>query len=263
MTRVIKVGGREIATGSALATFSRWVASRLAAGERVVVVHGGGDEISALTERLGYATQRVNGERVTTPETMPWVAGVLAGPVNLRLVRALASAGARPVGLSGVSASTLVARVAHGGRLGLVGEPSAVSPSLLEHLLGGGFLPVVAPLAAGEDGGLLNVNADLVASALATALRATLTVVSDVPGVRDGNGIGLGALTRGEAEELVRSGVVRDGMVPKVRAVLAALDSGVDRAWIGRVVESGHAFREEGTSFEGDVHEGMQRGNHE
>lgn len=235
---VVKIGGREIAPGLGVRAFAAWAGGMVRAGHRLIIVHGGGDEVTALAGRLGIATLKVDGQRVTTPEVMPLVTQVLAGEVNVRLVAALRAAGLSPVGLTGLSGDLLTARVAEEGRLGQVGEPTRVAPQILGTLLGDGRVPVLAPLAAAPDGGVLNVNADLVAGAIAASLSTELLLVTDVDGVRGADGHAVDRLTTAAAEGLIASGDARDGMVPKLRAALHALAGGASTVWIGRLEDA-------------------------
>ena len=249
-TLVIKVGGKEVEEGPFLERFSEWVADAVHAARRVVVVHGGGEEISRRMAALGLTVVKVDGRRVTSPEALPIVIGVLAGEINLRIVSNLRGHGVVPIGLTGASADLLQAKLAEDGRLGRVGEPSVVDASLLWGLLYNGLTPVVAPIAPGEDGKLLNVNADSFAGALASTLGADLLFVTDVAGILGTDGVALPEVTPLTAAELLRAGVIREGMVPKVSAALGALRSGARRAWIGPLTPllRDHALPPGGTS---------------
>ncbi|MCI4357936.1 MAG: acetylglutamate kinase [Thermoplasmata archaeon] len=231
---VVKVGGKEIAPGPSIERFARWAAAQVRRGHRLVVVHGGGDEVSERAAALGLPTEKRFGQRVTSAPMLEVVLEVLAGRVNARLVGCLTAAGLPSVGLSGVSGRLLTAVLAGDppGSLGFVGKPAQVRPLLLETLLEGGYTPVVAPVGVDSAGQPLNVNADLAAGALARALRADLWLVTDVPGVRDAGGSVLARLSVSEAHRLLRRGTARDGMVPKLQASEAALGGGRS-VWIG------------------------------
>src|SRR5215469_11314040 len=176
---VVKVGGRAQAEAHlAHLLASRWREAPCA----LVIVHGGGDEVSALQRAAGVEPRFVNGRRVTAPEDIDRLRMALSGLANKRLVSALVVAGADAFGLSGEDAALLSAVVAEDGALGAVGTVQAVRVTVLRHLLAGGYLPVVSPLASG-----LNINGDDAASAIAIALGADeLLFVSDVPGVLPG-----------------------------------------------------------------------------
>jgi acetylglutamate kinase len=232
--RVVKVGGRVQADPAlAAAIAGAW----LAAPSSLCIVHGGGDEISSLQRRLGLEPLFVGGRRATTDADLELVRMVLSGSANKRLVSALVSAGIAAVGISGEDAALLVARVAHDGALGRVGTPTKINVPLLEHLLDGGYLPVVSPLARDDAPdstvGSLNVNGDDAAAALAVALSADeLLFVADVPGVLDAGSL-VPVLDAAAAAELLSRGVVSGGMAAKLEAAKSALAGGVARVRIG------------------------------
>lgn len=204
--KVIKIGGRaQNDPRLARVLAACWHA----APGRVVIVHGGGDEVSALQRAAGVEPRFVNGRRVTAPEDIDRLRMALSGLANKRLVAALVAAGADALGLSGEDAALLAAEVAEGGALGAVGAVRAVRVTVLRHLLAAGYLPVVSPLASG-----LNVNGDDAAAAIAIALDADeLLFVSDVPGVLPG--------------------AVTGGMHAKLGAAQRAAEHGVGRVRIG------------------------------
>src|SRR5204863_7558128 len=230
--RVVKLGGNELDRPGWLAECALAV-KRI---EPVVVVHGGGEAITAWCTRLGLAAEKRDGLRVTTPEVAAVAEMVLAGPVNRRVVGALRAAGVDAVGLSGVDGGLLAARRAP-GELGHVGEITAVRAALLESVLLAGLTPVIAPvspdIAAGEGALPFNVNADHAAAAIAAALRAAeLLFVSDVPGVSVG-GVTQPEIAATEIEGLIATGVARDGMAAKLRAAAAELAAGARAVRIG------------------------------
>lgn len=232
MTRVVKLGGRAQADGDLAATIARaWRAPAI-----LCLVHGGGDEVSALQRRLGRAPAFVGGRRVTTAADIELLRMTLSGAVNKRLVSELMSAGVRAVGLSGEDAAMLTADPIDLGVLGLAGAPAAVDPTLLRLLLDGGFLPVVSPVAratGGAHGGALNVNGDDAAAAIAVALGATeLLLIADVPGVLVG-GAAVPSLDADDALALVKDGTAGGGMAAKLESAVHALERGVPRVRIG------------------------------
>ena len=230
-TRVVKLGGNELDRPDWLAACAR----ALVRLDPVVVVHGGGRAVSALSRRLGLAVEKRDGRRVTTPEVAEVVELVMAGPVNRQVVTALRAAGLDAVGLSGVDGGLLAAQPAPGG-LGHVGEIAGVRVALLESFLLAGLTPVIAPMApdvSGAAGPPLNVNADDAAAAIAAALGAAeLLLVSDVPGV-EVDGALRPALEAGDVETLIELGVAADGMAAKLRAATAALRGGARAVRIG------------------------------
>ena len=226
MTRVIKVGGRPQADPMLPVLLAEsWDA---VAG--AVVVHGGGDEISALQKTLGVVAQFVDGRRVTSAQDVELVRMALSGTANKRLVAALVHEGVRAVGISGEDASLIAATPVDSARMGHVGAPQRINSSLLLHLIDGGYLPVVSPVARNvghELGPALNVNADDAAAAIAVAIEADeLTLVSDVPGVLvDGETVP--KLTCERARALMKDGRASGGMQAKLVAAIAAVDGGV------------------------------------
>jgi len=228
--RVVKVGGNELDREAWVAECAR----ALVAVAPVVIVHGGGQAVSAWSRRLSLPIEKRAGLRVTTPEIAEVVEMVLGGPVNRLLVSALRAAGLDAIGLSGVDGGLLTARPAAGG-LGHVGEITAVRASLLESLLLAGLTPVVSPFApvAGVSGVPLNVNADHAAAAVAAALHADeLLFVSDIPGVEI-DGVAQPTLAAAEIEAMIELGVATDGMAAKLRAAAQALAAGVRAVRIG------------------------------
>ena len=234
--RVVKLGGNELDR-------PEWVAAcadALRTVGPVVLVHGGGAAVSALSRRLALPVEKRDGRRVTTPEVAEAVEMVLAGPVNRMLVAALRRAGLDAIGLSGVDGGLLTAQRAPGG-LGHVGEIVAVRVSLLHSLLLAGLTPVIAPMAPAAEGGLpFNVNADDAAAAVAGALHATeLLFVSDVPGVTV-DGAVRPSLAAGEIETLIELGAATGGMAAKLRAAATAIRAGAHAVRIGDWHVLGH-----------------------
>lgn len=233
MTRVLKIGGRaqddpRLVTAIAVA----WAAAPGA----LVIVHGGGDEVSALQRALGLEPAFVGGRRVTGERDIDVVRMALSGAANKRLVARLVGAGAPALGLSGEDAGLIAAQPLDGGALGRVGTPARVDAHLLRHLLAGGLLPVVSPVsrdARRTDGAALNVNGDDAAAAIAAALAAEeLLLVADVPGVLVA-GAPSAALDADDVRALIADGTAAGGMAAKLEAGLAALHAGVERVRIG------------------------------
>lgn len=214
---IIKIGGSELEAPGWLDRF----AARVKAARPAVIVHGGGHRISAWQRRLGIPVEKVDGIRVTTLDTAELAQMVLCGPVRAAIVRALRTQGVDAVGVAGGDGSLKVELI-DPQRLGRVGRVVDVNRTLLMRLLEAGFTPVLAPSSVGADGGAVNVNADDAAAAVAHALGAAqLLFVSDVPGVmRDGRAIP--RLAVAELPQLIAAGVVRDGMVAKVKAAARA-----------------------------------------
>ena len=232
-TVVVKMGGSTMTSDE---TVLEDVASLKRLGINTVLVHGGGPEISDWMERVDKKPEFVEGLRVTDQETLDIATMVLRGKVNAELVGRLNGNGTAAVGLCGADAG-LLQGVQRDKRLGFVGEVTRVDLRILSYLMAQGYVPVVAPIAMGEGGQLLNINGDTAAGELAAALCAEkLIFFTDVAGIQDREGALLPQLSPGEAQELIASGAVTGGMIPKVRACLKALTT-VGRAHIidGRV----------------------------
>lgn len=241
-TVVVKYGGNAMPGEDELgATFAADVALLRSVGLNVVVVHGGGPQISALSERLGVSPRFVDGRRVTDEHTLSIVKMVLLGQVNPQLVGLIEAAGARAVGVAGTDGGLLRVTPA-GDELGRVGEVDRVEPRMLRTLLADGAVPVVAGLGRGPDGADYNVNADAVAGAVATALAADkLIYLTNVSGLYEDFGTDeqtlLSTVTVAQLERMRAGGGLHTGMAPKVDGLLAALHGGVPQAHLldGRV----------------------------
>lgn len=228
---VIKIGGRAQGDPGLVPALAKAMAKP---GMRIVVVHGGGDEVTALQRDLGIEPMFVGGRRVTRETDLGVVRMVLSGTINKRLVAQLQSAGVRAVGVSGEDGGLLTARVTEPD-LGHVGREVFADASLVAHLLNGEWVPVVSPLARDRDstaGAGLNVNGDDAAAALAAGLGADeLLFVADVPGVLDGGTL-IPRLDAAAVRELATRGVAQGGMLAKLEAALTALQNGVRRVRI-------------------------------
>ncbi|KJU86474.1 acetylglutamate kinase [Candidatus Magnetobacterium bavaricum] len=203
-------------------------------GINTVIVHGGGPQITTMMQRFGKQPVFVDGHRVTDAETMQIVEMVLGGLINKELVSLINRHGGKAVGLTGRDASFIKARKKTGGvDLGLVGEVDSVDVSILTALMAGGFIPVVAPIGTGSDTEALNINADLVAAAIASALEAEkLILLTDVPGLLDRDGTVISTLQAGDFQCLVAEGTIKGGMLPKVQACLQGLNNKVTKTHI-------------------------------
>ena len=240
-TLVIKLGGA--AMGEDVDAFLQDVVLLRFVGMRPVLVHGGGPEITAWQKRLGIEPAFVNGLRVTDAPTMEVVKMVLTGKIGPNLVSRIHRLGGQAVGMSGEDGPTLLVRPrgSEDGRdLGYVGEVDQVNPEPIEAVLEQGRIPVIASVGLGVDGEAYNVNADTVAAELTVALGASkLIMLTDVEGVRGADGALVSSVDRGAAQDLLESGAVSGGMIPKLRAALRALEA-ADAAHIidGRVSHS-------------------------
>jgi acetylglutamate kinase len=210
-------------------------------GMKPVVVHGGGPQIGDMLKRLGIKSEFAAGLRVTDAATVEIVEMVLAGSINKQIVGFINEAGGRAVGLCGKDGNMVLARklsraVADPGShieklvdLGFVGEPAKVDTTVLDQILGRELIPVLAPVAAGVEGGTFNVNADTFAGAIAGALKAKrLLLLTDVPGVLDKSKRLIKQLTLADARRLIADGTIAGGMIPKVETCIEALDQGVE-----------------------------------
>lgn len=229
---VVKVGGNELDEPAFLSALSVALA---AFGRPLVLVHGGGKEISAALDAAGLPTSFVQGLRVTSPEAMAVMQRVVCGTINQRVVTSLVLAGAKALGLSGIDLGLLRCSPHRpdGLELGRVGTVTEVDAAAIRAILGLGWMPVFAPVALGADDGLsYNVNADMVAQAIAGALGgAELVFVSNVPGViLDGQVVA--ELDARAVEAAIASGAISGGMIPKVRAALDAIGAGARSARI-------------------------------
>lgn len=231
-TTVIKVGGSRLRRAEDVRALADYAAA-LRPG-RVVIVHGGGPEISELHQALDIPFEKRDGLRVTSDQGMRATIMALCGCVNKRVVAGLVERGLPAIGLSGVDVGLMRAALKGDARWGRVGTRPAVDAGRLEQLLDAGLLPVVAPVSLGPDGQPVNVNADEAAHALAEALGAgSLELVSDVPGIALERGRVAARIVAAEADDLIERALVRGGMVPKLRAAVAAVEAGVGRVRIG------------------------------
>jgi len=201
-------------------------------GVEPVIVHGGGPAINETLGKLGIESRFVNGLRVTDEATLDVVEMVLAGRINKEIVRKLQQNGAKTIGLSGTDGKLIEARpVANAGEVGLVGDVVGVNASLVEGIIGLGYLPVIAPIGIDEAGQRYNINADTAAGAVASSLGVdTMIVVTDVPGIMrtvDGEKKVLPKATFADIEEMIASGEIYGGMIPKVRAAMSCLHGDV------------------------------------
>ncbi len=241
MTRamtVVKLGGSLLDDATLQKRAIEAIARRWRKGEPLVVVHGRGKNIDAALSRLGIPKKTHQGLRITDGRTLQVVIEVLTGSVNKSLIAELAAYGVNAVGISGADGGTLMADVhppVDGIDLGFVGKIHSARPHLIEALLNAQYLPVIASVAAGTHGGLLNVNADAAAAAIAAGLGAArLVFLTDVEGLKGANGQLVPQINMSKGEELLHADFVTGGMKPKLRACLDAVHGGV-----GEVVIAG------------------------
>jgi len=241
-TFVIKYGGAAMTDDQLKSTFAKDVTVLRKIGINIIIVHGGGKEITDLASRLNLQTRFVDGQRYTDSLMLDAVLMVLAGKLNKEIVNLINTNSGNAVGLTGMDNMLLRGRrAAPGGNdLGLVGEISTVNTAFLNSLLTMGLMPVIAPLAMGENGEMLNTNADIAASAIASALKAEkLVYLSDIEGVMV-DGTLVSTLSPSRAEQLIHSSAITGGMIPKVRSAFHTVDAGVHKVHIidGRIKHS-------------------------
>jgi acetylglutamate kinase len=236
---VVKVGGAAMEERPLAETFARDIALLRHVGVRPIVVHGGGPQITAMARRLGIEPAFLGGHRVTDAPTLEVARMVLVGIVNQDLASLLSRHGTRAIGLSGMDAMLLRVRP-RGAELGFVGDIERVDVPLLEHLMASS-VPVIASIGVDNDGQAYNVNADVVAGAIAVSMGASkLVYLSDVAGIIGADGELVAEASVTECRELVSSGVAGGGMIPKLESAVAAVQHGVRRAHLidGRIEHS-------------------------
>ena len=239
-TLVIKYGGAAMERADLKDSFAQEVSLLRLVGLNPVIVHGGGPQIGALMKRLGKEPRFVGGMRVTDQETVEIVEMVLVGKINKEIVGRINHNGGKAIGLSGKDAGLLRARrrphrlpTGEEVDIGFVGEVEAVNAESIRLLTDNGIIPVIAPVGVGSDGETYNINADLVAGDIASALRAEKLIhLTDVQGILDVDRRLVSTLTRKDAERLVNEGVIEGGMLPKVESSLRALEGGTAKAHI-------------------------------
>jgi acetylglutamate kinase len=240
-TVVVKYGGHAMGAEDIAREFARDIVLLEQTAINPVVVHGGGPQIEAMLKRIGVKSQFAGGLRVTDEQTLEVVEMVLAGSINKQMVGYINEAGGKAIGLCGKDGNMVVARkltrsvvdpdsaIEKIVDLGFVGEPEKVDTTVLDEVLGRNLIPVLAPVAAGANGGTYNVNADTFAGAIAGALKAKrLLLLTDVAGVFDKSKKLIKELTADEARRLIADGTISGGMIPKVETCIDALERGVE-----------------------------------
>lgn len=241
-TFVIKYGGAAQTEKALRNTFAKDVTILRKIGINIVIVHGGGKEITELATALGIQTTFVQGQRYTDEATMRVVSMVLAGGINKEIVALINNVGGNAIGLCGADHSLLRVQkqIKNGIDLGLVGEVTKVNSELLQLLIKNEMMPVIAPIGVGENGQLFNVNADLAAAAVAKAVYAEkLVYLSDVEGVLiDDKRIS--TMTKAMADRYIKDGLIYGGMIPKVQSAFETLEHNVNKVHIidGRIEHS-------------------------
>jgi acetylglutamate kinase len=238
---VVKYGGHAMGDPELAKAFARDITLLETSGARPVVVHGGGPQIGRMLDQLGIKSEFRGGLRVTDKRTVEVVEMVLAGSINKEIVMAINAEGGKAVGLSGKDGNMVFAEkltrtekdpdsaIERVIDLGFVGEPKRVSRAVIDMVLGAGLIPVIAPVAPGDDGETYNVNADTFAGAIAGRLGAArLLFLTDVPGVLDKEGKLIKELTVKQVRGLIADGTITGGMIPKVETCIDAIRQGVE-----------------------------------
>ncbi len=245
MTLVIKYGGHAMVDEQLKDDFARDITLMKFTGLNPVVVHGGGPQINSVLKRMGMDSRFVKGMRLTDEATMDVVEMVLGGKVNKGIVAQINQQGGKAVGLSGKDGGLLRARKLHIVHQedndkppeiidpGLVGEVTHVNPGIINTLTKQDFIPIIAPVGAGESGETYNINADLVASSIAIALSAgRLILLTDVDGVLDASGSLISSISAENIKQMMEEKTISGGMIPKIECALAALKNGVGKVHI-------------------------------
>ena len=240
-TVVIKYGGHAMGDPDAARAFAQDVALLKRSGVNPIVVHGGGPQIGAMLEKLGVTSRFEGGMRVTDAETMRVAEMVLAGSINKEIVSLIGAEGEWAIGLCGKDGNMVVAektdatvrdpqsQIEKQVDLGFVGRPREVDRTLLDMLAQSRMIPVIAPVAPGRDGETFNINADVFAGAIAGAVEAKrLLFLTDVPGVLDADGRLVKQLTVEAARDMIGTGIISGGMIPKVETCIEAIERGVE-----------------------------------
>jgi acetylglutamate kinase len=239
-TFVIKYGGAAMRDERLKVTFAQDVTILRKIGINIIIVHGGGKDITELAAALNIESRFVDGQRYTDEKMVDVVLMILAGKLNKEIVNLININGGNAIGLCGVDNGLLKAKRNTEKDLGFVGEVQSVNTSFLNLLLNNGMMPVIAPLAVGEDNTILNINADLAAGAIAAELKAEkLVYLSDIEGIQVDQNL-ISSLTQSEAESLIERGAIHGGMIPKVQSAFSTLNQGVRKVHIidGRIKHS-------------------------
>jgi acetylglutamate kinase len=245
MTVVVKYGGHAMVDEQLKEDFARDITLMKFTGLNPVVVHGGGPQINSVLDRMGIHSRFVKGMRLTDEATMDVVEMVLGGKVNKGIVAQINQQGGKAVGLSGKDGGLIRAKKLHIVYQedkdkppeiidpGLVGEVTHINPDIINTLTQKGFIPIIAPVGAGESGETYNINADLVASSIAVALSAgRLILLTDVDGVLDNSGSLISSISAENINQMVEEKTISGGMIPKIECSLEALRNGVGKAHI-------------------------------
>jgi acetylglutamate kinase len=237
-TIVVKIGGNAVKKSAK--EFIAFVRRALKTS-KVIVVHGGGPEVNAWLAKMGLKPKFVNGVRCTDVAALEAVVMILAGKINKELVSLMTSSRVKAAGFSAADGGTAVCRRVK--KLGLVGEPVKINTALVSATASAGFVPVVSSLGADASGRLLNINADVLADALAAKLKSSrLVYVTDVAGVIGAGGKVIDRITPSSASELIKKGIITGGMIPKIRSAFKSIKNGVGEVVITDLKSKGTAL---------------------
>ena len=244
-TFVIKYGGHAMGDAGLSEAFARDIVLAKQVGINPVVVHGGGPQIGEMLARLAIKSEFIDGLRVTDKESVDIVEMVLSGQINKQIVTSINAAGGHAVGLSGKDAQLIEARKLRRSQrdpdsnieqildLGFVGEPARINPGILQVFKKSNIIPVIAPIGIGPNGETYNINADMVAGAVATALGAAkLIMLTDVAGVMDASGELISHMSADQARALMRGDTITGGMIPKLETCLSYVEESQGAAHI-------------------------------
>ena len=249
-TIVIKFGGHAMGDPGMANLFARDIVLLRHVGINPIVVHGGGPQIGQMLQRLNIESKFVDGLRITDKPSIEIVEMVLSGSINKSIVSSINLAGATAIGISGKDGNLILAKRLirptkqknkEAQDLGLVGEPTKINPNILAAFANNNIIPVIAPIGMDQNGETLNINADTVAGAIASAVKAArLYMLTDVPGLLDKSGSLVSEVSISRAEKYIEQKVISGGMIPKIETCISAMKSGVDCAAIidGRIEHS-------------------------
>jgi len=246
---VVKLGGKVMLDEESMNSVTQDLALLNSIDIRPVVVHGGGPEITRTMEKFNKKPEFINGLRVTDKETMEIAMMVLIGKINTQIITSLSRYGVDAIGLSGKSSKLIEAKIKD-EKLGMVGEIEKINTKILDLMIDNNYIPVIAPVGIDHEGNSLNINADTVASKIASALKAEkLIIMTDVDGILDADEELIPEISIKNFQKIIDEGIIKGGMLPKVEACMNAIQSGVKKAHI--IKGEGHNLLEEIFTEEG------------
>lgn len=238
---VIKYGGSAQINLELKEQFAKDIVMMYMLGIHPVIVHGGGKRITEMLEKLQISSEFVDGHRITSQEAMDIVEMVLSGEINKELAHYLSLSGVSATGISGKDSGLLIAKPKENGKFGLTGEVESCHPQIIQALWNGGVIPIISPISGDQSGNSYNINADDATCAIAKAIQADKVIfLTDTAGVLDDQGQIIKSIRSDEVENLICNGVIRGGMIPKIRSCVECLKAGVKKVHIidGRIKHS-------------------------